>query len=97
MSLSGWRPALVTSLSSTNFDPALGPRLTTSMPMLPGSSSRVTVSSSSASPADSTGMNVIVVSSPCGPRAAPQDEQKLAPGGFLCPHWLQYTALEVTQ
>src|SRR4051794_21080394 len=30
MSLSGWRPALVTARSRRNRDPALGPRLTTS-------------------------------------------------------------------
>jgi hypothetical protein len=31
-------------------------------------------------------MNVIVVSSPWDASAAPHDEQKLAPEGFLCPH-----------
>jgi len=36
-------------------------------------------------------MKVMVVSSPWGLKAAPHDEQKFAPGGFLCPHWLQYT------
>jgi hypothetical protein len=35
---------------------------------------------------------VIVRSSRCGSRAAPQDEQKFDPAGFLCPHWLQKTS-----
>ena len=38
MSESGWRPSAVTSRSSTNRLPALGPRRTTSMPMPSGSS-----------------------------------------------------------
>ena len=52
-------------------------------------------SSSATSPADSSGMNVMVVevdssSVPCS-STAPHDEQKLEPVGFWCPHWLQNT------
>ena len=91
MSLLGWRPARVTSLSRAYFDPALGPRLTTSI-AAPSERSRETESSSSVSPAPSTGRKVMVVSSlRSGSSNAPHDEQKLASSVLRCPHWLQNT------
>src|SRR5438132_708291 len=98
ISLLGWRPARVTDASSRNFDPALGPRFTTSIPVPSGSSSRVTVSSSSViSPVLSTAIRRIVVSSPAGSKTAPHEEQKLAPCGLRCPHWWQNTRRKATQ
>src|SRR4051812_23149706 len=92
MSESGGRPASTTSLSSTDFEPAFGPRLTQSRPAPSGMSGRTTDCSSDGSPA-SIGVNVIVVGSSAEwPRTWPQDEQKFDPGGLRCPQLLQKTS-----
>src|SRR5829696_5730772 len=92
MSLSGWRPAETSSLSSTKREPAPGPRFTTSTPAPSGRSSSPTATSSSPPASASTGVRVNVWSSPRTSSGAPQDEQKLAPGGFRCPQLLQKTS-----
>src|SRR5829696_5864393 len=92
MSLSGWRPAETSSLSSTKRDPAPGPRFTTSTPAPSGRSSSPTATSSSPPASASTGVRVNVWSSPRTSSGAPQDEQKLAPGGLRCPQLLQKTS-----
>src|SRR5215212_5827219 len=92
MSLSGWRPAETSSLSSTKRDPAPGPRLTTSTPVPSGRSSSPTATSSSTPASASTGARVSVCSSPRTSRGAPHDEQKFAPVGLRCPQLLQKTS-----
>src|SRR5579884_2609578 len=94
MSLSGCRPTRVSGWSSTNFDPALGPRLTTSIPRPSVMAGIWTLTSSStASPVPDTGAKVMVVSSPGASSGAPHEEQKFDPAGLRCPHWLQNTPL----
>src|SRR3954469_15524713 len=94
MSLSGWRPTLVTSPSRTNLEPAFGPRFTTSIPRPSGISSRATLTSAVlGSACDSRGTKVMVVALSSSPasRAAPHDRQKFDPSGLRWPHWLQNT------
>src|SRR5215472_14700762 len=92
MSLSGCRPARVTSTTRSNRVPALGPRFTTRRPAPLGRSGSVTVSSSSAaSPWESTGCSVTVVSAGAPDNTAPHEEQKFAPAGLRCPQLLQNT------
>src|SRR3954463_3295202 len=96
MSLSGWRATLVSAPSSTYREPALGPRLTTSMPSPSGSSSTATWTSAvgSSPPVSGVTMVIVVVSSSLDPsRAAPHDRQKFDPGALRCPHWLQNTVI----
>src|ERR1700722_409442 len=95
MSLSGWRPTRVTSAFSTYFAPASAPCFTTRTPVPTGSSlSPLPSSSSPSSTLGSSGKNATVLSFE-GTSAAPQDEQKLTPSGFLWPHTRQNTALKV--
>src|SRR4051794_23965531 len=101
MSLSGCRPAVVTSLSSRNLLPALGPRLTTSRAVPEGSDS--TPTSASSSPPWSSGpsmplIEIVVVCSadPVPPTAGfasgdPQRAQNLLSSGFCWPHCVQNT------
>src|SRR5665213_3191934 len=96
MSLSGCRPARVTSDSSAYLIPVFGPRLTTNMPTPRGSSSRPTaVASSTPSLMSSTGRTDMVVSEDETASAEPHDEQKLTPIGFRCPQLWQNTSLTV--
>src|SRR5262249_10266092 len=93
MSLSGWRPAVVTGFTSANRDPALGPRLTTSMAAPEGTSSSSTDTSSSGASTIGSIENVMVVCSPAScSKGAPQDEQKFDPSGLRCPQLLQKTS-----
>src|SRR3954469_7201488 len=102
MSLDGWRPAVVTSESSRNRLPELGPRRTTSRADPGGRASTAAWSPTErASPLSGTSPTstpwiVIVDVSPgdavaavVGVNAAPQLLQNRASSALLCPHWVQ--------
>ena len=101
MSLSGWRPAVVTGDVRVNRDPTFWPRLTTRTPRSAGSSvistststSSVSASADSGESSGSTGdvgwKVMVVFSGDSVSRMAPHDEQKFDPMGFLCPQLLQ--------
>src|SRR4051812_19612885 len=103
MSLSGCRPAVVTSLSSRNRLPALGPRLTTSSAAPLGSASTAAAASpslTSSGSSDSAPRLIVEVcstgrsgdtGSPGRTSAVPQRAQYSASGGFCCPHRVQNT------
>src|SRR6476620_4660642 len=101
MTLSGCRPAVVTSWSSRNRLPALGPRLTTSRADPAG---RDSTAPACASAADSTisgwspvssppTLGITLVDSPTRSwdRADPHWAQKRLPSGFSWPHRVQCT------
>src|SRR5689334_19415987 len=101
MSLSGWRPAVVRSLSSRKREPEFGPRRTTSSAEPGGSASTAAWSAaeSALSPTSSGGASsplieiVDVSAAPAGGGVtrsdAPQLLQKRLSSGFACPHWVQ--------
>src|SRR6478672_1200989 len=101
MSLSGWRPAVVTSWSSRKRLPAFGPRLTTSSADPAGSDSTAPACASAAdslisgwSPVSSPPtLGITLVDSPTRSweSAEPHCAQKRLPSGFSCPHRVQCT------
>src|SRR6476469_2068905 len=103
MSLSGCRPAVVTSWSSRNLLPALGPRLTTSSADPAGSDSTAPACASAAdsvisgwSPESSPPtLGITLVDSPTRSweSAEPHCAQKRLPSGFSWPHRVQCTSV----
>src|SRR5579885_125026 len=100
MSLSGWRPAVVTSWSSRKRLPAFGPRLTTSSaePGVNASTAPWCASvekSVSVSGTEPVVVIVLVTSAPATAtgRAAPQLAQNRLPAGFSVPQAVQNTRL----
>src|SRR3954469_18480904 len=103
MSLDGWRPAVVTSESSRNRLPELGPRRTTSRAELGGSASTAAWSAlerpspfSATSPTSTPWMVIVEVSPPPGApavsggvSAVPQLLQNRAPSALRCPQFVQ--------
>src|SRR3954468_12331435 len=103
MSLSGCRPAVVTSWSSRKRLPALGPRFTTSSAdpagsdsTAPAGASAVVSCTSTCSPESSPPtLGMMLVDSPtrsCD-RAAPHCAQKRLPSGLLWPQRVQCTSV----
>src|SRR3954452_22875344 len=103
MSLSGWRPAVVTSWSSRNRLPAFGPRLTTSSAEPAGRDSTAPAWASAAASAISGAspvstpptFGITLVDSPTRSweRADPHWAQKRLPSGFSWPHRVQCTSV----
>ena len=95
MSLSGWRPAVVTVLvEGEPAEPALGPRAHHEHADVGGHLvERRRLTSSSTGSAGDDGWNVMVVFSASSVSStAPHDEQKFDPSGFRCPQLLQKTS-----
>src|SRR5919108_5373740 len=88
MSDSGWRPAVVTSFSIRNWEPAFGPRFTTRRACPSRRSSSGRWISSPVSSSISVGVRPTVVSSCSG---CPHLAQNLDSAGLRCPHRVQYT------
>src|SRR4051794_20228393 len=103
MSLSGCRPAVVTSWSSRKRLPAFGPRLTTSSAEPAGSDSTAPACASAVDSLTSTcspesspptlGMTLVDSPARSCDRAAPHCAQKRLPSGLLWPQRVQCTSV----